>query len=144
MTDTVTLTNELVPSSLLGTGFGESISIYGDYLAITSSAQGNGAVYIFKLINDAWTQQTSNYTDSARTSGGTTLTPSTGTSSKKFGQSVSLYGHILVVGAQLSNEVFVFSKNSSDEWTEHSTIEPNATGETISKFGRIARCIIII
>ena len=137
MTDTVTLTDELVPSSLSGTGFGESISVYGDYMAISSSTTNAGAVYIFKLVNDAWTQQTINYTDSGRTSGGTLLTPSDGTTNKKFGQSLSLYGDILVVGAQKSNEVFVFSKNSSDEWTEHSTIEPSATGTDIVKFGRI-------
>lgn len=137
MTDTVTLTNELVPSSLSGTGFGESISVYGDYMAISSATLDNGAVYIFKLVNDAWTQQTINYTDTGRTSGGTTLTPSGGTTGLTFGQSVSLYGDLLVVGAQNSNEVYVFSKNSSDAWTQHTTIDPNSTGSTIVKFGRI-------
>lgn len=106
------------PSSYSGAYFGESISIYGSYLVIGTSSPTDGGVFIFKRVNDAWVQQTISYTASGR-SDESYLTPAEGVSSLRFGISVSMYGDWLAVGADYSNgKVFIFKKNSSDEWDE--------------------------
>lgn len=104
--------------------FGYAVSLYGDYLLVganraSSNGDNNGCAYIFKKENGQFIQkQKLEHNEVSKTG-------------LNFGESVSLYGTIAVVGCPFGTSsvvastgtVYVFEKNSSDEtWTRKQII----------------------
>jgi len=115
-------------------GFGSSVSIDGDVLAVGAkgddpgNAENSGAVYIYQSASAAWTQQ-------AR------LTAPTPTPWEQVGFAVGLSGDALVVGCppQLNfapptatGHVYVFRRSGAG-WTVEATLLPS--GSALKKFG---------
>ena len=96
--------------------FGESLSMYGDYLiaghvSYGETTQNQGGVHIYKRNgNGIWIKEA-------------LLTPSSGIEETGFGESVSIYENTLVVGAPYTIEgennpglVYVYELNTSGNW----------------------------
>ena len=90
---------------------GESLSMYGDYLAIgcsedeVNSKNNAGSVYIFKKNsnNESWSQY------------GSRLVASDPSDNDKFGSAVSLHdGYIAIASQQTRKKVWIFKNDSSD------------------------------
>ncbi|HXO28955.1 MAG TPA: hypothetical protein VOA80_16515 [Thermoanaerobaculia bacterium] len=101
--------SKLVSSDLQGGGFGTSVSIDGDWLAVgapladANGVPGSGAVYLFLRFQSSWVPNAK-------------LVAADGVVGAHFGFSVSLKGNTLVVGApgdsdrgSLSGSVYVFA-----------------------------------
>lgn len=93
--------------------FGSSVSIDGDYAVVgTHSADEGGVVYIFKQEGPTWVEQFK-------------LTASDGAPSDNFGESVSISGDTVVVGAPAANEsngaAYVFKRDGAT-WTEQAKL----------------------
>ncbi len=124
----------LIPSELrkngVSDGFGNTVAIHGDYLAVgaentnVNDIEDAGAVYIFKRSGAAWLEQAQ-------------LSASDAVKEGHFGNDVALYGDYLVVGAPgefnrfLDNfpdndfgAAYIF-KRSGELWLEQAKLEPN-------------------
>jgi len=121
---------KLLPESFtdiwLGDYFGTSISIYGDLIAVGATQfdltgeSGSGKAYIFKRTGKIWKQE-------AR------LEAEEGRRGDAFGNSISIYGRSVVIGAHHADpdlgagritsagEAFVFT-DDGNEWKETATI----------------------
>ena len=115
----------------LSDGFGSSLSLQGDFLAVGAPIHDNGtsadegAVYVFQRGTTEWTER-------AR------LTASDGTGGANFGSDVILDQDLIYVGASgVRNQrggVYVFERSGST-WTETGSFEP-AGAEEGDRFGR--------
>jgi uncharacterized protein (DUF2345 family) len=116
MTQTATLT-----SSDNGTGFGVSVAISGDVIVVGAANASNfskqsspGAVYVFVKPASGWTSMTETVK----------LTASDGMAGDAFGNSVSISGNTIAVGAffvnNFSGRVYVFTcaKNACSQAAE--------------------------
>ena len=103
--------------------FGTSVDICGDYAIVGSpydddSGTSSGSAYIFYRSGTAWTQQTK-------------LIPADGAAGDKFGQSVSIDGNVVIVGApgKSSNQGFSYTfTRSGSVWTQQAKL--GAAGST--------------
>ncbi len=107
---------KLVGSNLTsGDGFGFSVSMDGDYIAVgamcaSSNGTDSGAAYIYKKNGDNWVEQAYIY-------------PDDGEAGENFGISVKLSGDMLLIGSQVdsyptyrSGSVYFYQK-SDTLWT---------------------------
>jgi hypothetical protein len=108
--------------------FGASVSLSGETLAVGATGDDNnaGALYIFVKTNGSWVQTQR-------------LTASDGAAGDFFGQSVSLNGSSLVVGASGDannrGSAYVFVRAGST-WSQQSKLIPNdGTGGDLFGFG---------
>jgi hypothetical protein len=123
--------------------FGTSVSLSGDLLAVgveyedsnstgingpqdNNDATLGGAVFVFKRSPDGeWTQEA--YLKASNTSAG-----------DRFGDSVSLSGNTLAVGADgqmnARGSVFVFTRSSEGGWSQQAFLKPSS--DTPDAFGR--------
>jgi hypothetical protein len=99
--------------------FGENVAISADGTRIAIGAPYNsssgtraGHVQIYKPVNSNWTQRAK-------------LTASDGAASDLFGQSVSIDGYTMVIGARLNDDdgldsgsAYVFTRGSTFNWTQ--------------------------
>ena len=134
---TQTLTS---PNAILNGFFGDSVSLYGDRLAISAYAEHGGAivdsgqVYIYDLSNGVWSLTQTLTSPNAEVTG-------------YFGWSVSLYESTLAIGAERENggatdsgRVYIYDL-SGETWSLTQTLtSPNATsggyfGYSISLYG---------
>ena len=114
----------------LSDGFGSSLSLQGDFLAVGAPIHDNGtsadegAVYVFQRGTTEWTERAK-------------LTASDGTGGANFGNDVILDQDQIYVGASgINNQqgaVYVFSRSGSS-WLETSSFEP-ADAEEGDRFG---------
>ena len=104
-------------SALLGLGFGRSVSIDGDAVAIGASFAGtptaSGRVHIFRRQRGAWALEA-------------TLSPLIANDKSRFGESVALEGDRVVVGmpgatSDSVGQAFVYSR--SDQWLLEGTLD---------------------
>ena len=115
--------DELLPLvGAAGDNFGQSVSIYGDYVVVGAWRHidnGNeiGSAYVFKRTGTSWLQEDK-------------LLASDRAAADKFGASVSIYGDYAVVGAwghadngSNSGSAYVF-KRSGTNWTEEDKLLP--------------------
>jgi len=117
-------------------GFGNSVSIYKDYILIGATSDDEkgfeaGAAYIFERKNNAWKQSTK-------------LIASDGTDQDYFGHSVSISGHYAIVGIhsfdfELMEPVsigraYVFRCDSIGNWIEQSILK-DMNGSKYDYFG---------
>ena len=105
--------------------FGNSVSISGDYAVVGAhSADGGGAAYVYKLEGSTWVEQFK-------------LTADDGALYDNFGESVSISGDTVIVGAPAANEsngaAYVF-KRDGEIWTEQATLIAG-DGEAWDEFG---------
>lgn len=114
----------LIPNDLgLSDNFGYSVSMSGDHLAVGSRNDDDivsnaGAVYTFKWDGSAWVQ-------------GDKLTPSETKNGDNFGESVSISGDKLAVGARYDDDiasntgaVYTFKWNGTN-WIQGDLLTPN-------------------
>tara|TARA_Y100000034_G_scaffold112889_1_gene147304 strand:+ start:233 stop:5500 length:5268 start_codon:yes stop_codon:yes gene_type:complete len=107
-------THKLTPSDGgAGDGFGNSVSMYGDSILIGSyrsngNSTGSGSVYLFNKIEDSQWVQSKKFASSD------------GNSSDEFGNSVSIYGDVILIGSHYNNALgdysgasYVYKKNES-------------------------------
>ena len=108
--------------------FGCSVSIYGDYVVIGADRDDNkGSAYIFKRNGSSWIEEQK-------------LTASDGESLDHFGESVSMDGDYVVIGAILdddngdkSGSAYIFKYNGI-EWIEGQKLTA-LDGENWDRFG---------
>lgn len=117
--------------------FGDSVSLSGNTLAVGASgedsaatgiggnqslntASASGAVYVFTRSGSSWTQQA--YVKASDTASGAA-----------FGQTVSLDGNTLAVGAPVANTTYVFTR-SAGVWTQEALLQ-GANTENGDLFG---------
>jgi len=120
----------LLPSnSSSGAEFGGSVSISGDTVVVGAwvDSSQKGSAYIYTRSGTTWTEQQK-------------LEASDGDSSHRFGESVSISGNTVVVGAPDEDEVlsdsgaaYIFTRSGST-WTEQQKIESSDI-EVNDKFG---------
>eukprot|EP01083_Nonionella_stella_P275069 934140_1 len=134
-TQTAKLTaSDSIPNDL----FGESVSIYGRYIAVgayLADSATSGSVYIFKR-----NQQNESWTETAK------LISSTPSVVDWFGRSVAMYGKYVVIGAPEdqthgvgSGSVYVFERNSKrNNWTQVVKIFPNPPVQQVRFSHRVA------
>lgn len=132
---TWTETKKLFPNLTNTIGFGASVGISGDTVAIGSNGDPtvdyfSGAVYVFDRNGGAWSQSAKLFVSD----------PENGYNAQ-FGGSVSLLGDRLLVGASghrlqggLAGAAYVFERSSSGAWAPRQRLLPQA-GETGSSFG---------
>lgn len=118
--DVLTPSDEPDPAT---NGFGSSIDVDGQYLAIGASGdaiEDTGAVYVFKQTGNNWIEQTK------LTGSGTTI-------ENELGRSVAIDGEWIVAGAPRlvsdfspgGGQVYLF-RRTGETWSEHSQIlSPN-------------------
>ncbi|MBU0761244.1 MAG: hypothetical protein ABII03_05265 [Nanoarchaeota archaeon] len=102
-----------------GDRFGWQVSISGDVLVISSHGDGdNGAAYVFRYVGDQWEEDQK-------------LSASDGVTGDNFGESVSIYGDTIVVGAWRSKSydgsVYVF-RYENNQWVEKQILTLDAIG----------------
>ncbi|MCF7794577.1 MAG: hypothetical protein K9N09_11230 [Candidatus Cloacimonetes bacterium] len=107
--------------------FGNSVAIDGDYAVVGAPVDDDngsisGSVYIFKRINDVWTEQVK-------------LTPSDGEEGDIFGNSVAIDGDNIIVGANWSDDngfhsgsAYIFHR-SGNTWTEVTKLTASNGGD---------------
>jgi cysteine-rich repeat protein len=123
--------------------FGYSVSIFGSVAVIGASGEDfyQGSVYIFRSSDGGVSWPTSETTK---------LTASDGSSPDRFGDSVSIYGDIILVGAPLSDSykgsAYIFrSGNGGASWPTSQTAKLTASdasessgfGHSVSVFGDV-------
>ena len=121
------------PGGDSGSGFGSSVSLTPDSMAVGSPelTSGTGAAYVFTKPGEGW----------ASTSDAAKLTSPRNDSDRKFGYSVSLSGGTVVVGAIRDDDeagsAYLFTRPRSGTWQSTSVaIEVNAPeGEGLGTFG---------
>lgn len=111
--------------------FGTSVSLNGNTLVVGASgedsaatgingnpgdnnASASGAAYVFTRSGSTWTQQA--YVKASNTGGGA-----------DFGQSISLAGNSMAVGAPNANTTYVFTR-SAGVWTQEALLQGTNTG----------------
>ncbi|MEM6532493.1 MAG: cadherin-like beta sandwich domain-containing protein [Myxococcota bacterium] len=123
-----------------GDNFGESVSLWGETLAVGAGDAGNsGAVYVFSRSNGVWSQQA--FLKASNPGGG-----------DDFGASVSVWGNTLAVGAAREDSgatgvngdegngvnsagaVYVFTRNNG-VWSQRAYLKASNT-EANDNFGR--------
>ncbi|MDP8240375.1 MAG: choice-of-anchor D domain-containing protein, partial [Candidatus Hatepunaea meridiana] len=104
--------------------FGSSVSIDGDYIAVGAKQEygGNGAVYIFARDGENWVQQAK-------------MTADDGAEEDYFGNSVSISGNYLVVGAygkdgdvENSGSAHVFIRDGAN-WSQQTCLTADDAGQ---------------
>ena len=111
--------------------FGQSISVFGDYIAVGSSFHDAdfadaGAVYIYKKINNVWT-----FTQK--------ITAFDAATNKKFGTCVKMLGTSLFISAPndqnsiSSGSIYVYSFNGTN-WSYQQKLNVTLTGQLGLKF----------
>eukprot|EP01083_Nonionella_stella_P275070 934142_1 len=132
-TQTAKLTaSDSIPNDL----FGDSVSIYGSYIAVGAFLANNaasGSVYVFKR-----DQQNESWTETAK------LISSNTSVVDYFGRSVAMYGKYIVIGAPSDDthgayagigSVYIFERNSeSNNWTQVAKLFPDLPTD-IAMFG---------
>ncbi|MCK5924240.1 MAG: FG-GAP repeat protein, partial [Methylococcales bacterium] len=107
--------------------FGHSVSISGDYAVVGAYGDGSnaGAAYVFKRSGDSWKQE-------AR------LQASDRAQGDKFGESVSISGDYVIIGAKdnsdqgaSSGSAYIFKRNAAI-WTQQAKL--TATGASAGDF----------
>jgi choice-of-anchor B domain-containing protein len=92
-----------------GSGFGSTLAADGEDLVISSSARSNDGVYVFNSSGSEWILSA-------------TLSSNQADERSRFGSAINISDEKIYVGAPRQNgaagAVFVFSKESSGEWTE--------------------------
>eukprot|EP01083_Nonionella_stella_P102058 290016_1 len=124
--------NDSIPNDL----FGDSVSIYGSYIAVGAFLANNtasGSVYVFKR-----DQQNESWTETAK------LISSNTSVVDYFGRSVAMYGKYIVIGAPSDDthgayagigSVYIFERNSeSNNWTQVAKLFPDLPTD-IAMFG---------
>jgi hypothetical protein len=103
---------QILHGSQLNQDFGYSISINGDYLAVSSPSLNT--VHIFKNVNSVWTHVFNIEQDDS-------------TGNDLFGNSVSVIGSYVVIASKGHNSnqgaVYTFLRNVNDEFTQIDKIE---------------------
>eukprot|EP00002_Diphylleia_rotans_P011016 TRINITY_DN2185_c0_g1_i7.p1 TRINITY_DN2185_c0_g1~~TRINITY_DN2185_c0_g1_i7.p1 ORF type:complete len:424 (+),score=53.52 TRINITY_DN2185_c0_g1_i7:491-1762(+) len=123
----------LPPVSKFHALFGDSVSIFNKTIVVgspydeASDGVRSGAVYCFTLSNNVWSMQTRISADG-------------GDDGWRFGQSVSVHGSVLAIGAPDANVgfqnlgiVFVYTR-SGEQWVSVQTIQPPYQSD-LHKFG---------
>ena len=110
--------------------FGQSVCLDGDY-AIVGAWYGDGndpnsgSAYVFRLNGSSWTEQAK-------------LTASDGAADDFFGQSVSISGDYVIVGAPYDNTLggsaYIFKRDGS-RWTQQAKLL-TSDGTTFDLFGK--------
>jgi hypothetical protein len=119
-----------------GDNFGWSVSVYGDTLVVGAWRENSktGAAYVFTRSGTTWSQQAK-------------LTASDAQADDEFGQSVSVYGDTLVVGAwgedskgNNAGAVYVYTR-SGTTWTQQAKLTASDAqandrfGHSVSVYG---------
>lgn len=105
-----------------GDRFGSSVSIDGDVLVVGARTADDGmgaavgSAYVFRLIDDEWTEEAEIFADD-------------GEDGDSFGRSVSISDDVIVVGAPRDNDggvksgsAYVFRYNGVDTWVQEDKI----------------------
>ena len=123
--------------------FGKSVSISGNYAIVGSNDNDNafnsGSAYIFERNGDSWTEVAK-------------LKASDGASQDEFGNSVSISGDYVIVGAYYdddngidSGSAYIFERNGSS-WTEVAKLKASdgAAGDTFGNSVSISGDYVIV
>jgi len=126
---------KLLPSDgTTGDGFGESVSISGDYVVVsavgnTDNGAQSGSAYVFMRNGTSWSEQSK-------------LLPSDGVADDRFGRSVSISGDYVVVGAYgddaeydgyWQGSAYIF-KRSGTSWAQEDKLIAS-DGDSDDEFG---------
>jgi len=105
-----------------GDNFGDSLAVFGDVAVVGAPGDdGKGSVYVFRWNGMLWVKQTK-------------LMASDGASGDHFGRNVSIYGDVILVGADNHNQsvgaAYVFRYDGTT-WVEEQKLEPTMTTDIL-------------